>query len=414
MPKKILLINSDLAKNRGDRAIAEGNIALIRMVFPDAVITGISEQPLRDKEWYGIEFLDMNFQSLSPIQLLHLCQSAYKSDIVLWGGGEILKDYTNKAALWYWAAKMTAIRLCNNSLYGMFQGIGPTKSATSKRIIAYLVNHCKSFIVRDDESREKLIAWGVRDDRVVAASDPAVLPEPSTISAELQKKLADDYGIDAAFLTNYLCIGPREWFHYKQSGIIPFAYKRKLYQLFGRTRTIKSPEYESYVAQLENLTKELSTRYATNILFLPMHMSEGDIALCQRLAGSVAPTQRAVVLSNDTLSPAEVRSVLSKATLMIGFRLHSTIIAVSSAVPSITLYYVDKGRVFFDQIKQSRFAQPIENVLDPLFIENMNQMVHDMTQQRTVVQKEINASTQQLREQVVRVFREVMTNESSR
>ena len=33
---KILLINSDLASNRGDRAIAEGNILLIRKHFPEA------------------------------------------------------------------------------------------------------------------------------------------------------------------------------------------------------------------------------------------------------------------------------------------------------------------------------------------------------------------------------------------
>ena len=53
---KVLLINSDLAKNRGDRAIAEGNIELIRRRWPEAKITGLSEQAARDRAWYGIDF----------------------------------------------------------------------------------------------------------------------------------------------------------------------------------------------------------------------------------------------------------------------------------------------------------------------------------------------------------------------
>src|SRR5690606_7403131 len=97
---KVLLINSDLAKNRGDRAIAEGNIDLIKARFPKAKITGLSQEPKRDKRWFGIDFLDMNFQSLSPVDMVRLMREARRSDIVLWGGGEILKDYTNKTALW--------------------------------------------------------------------------------------------------------------------------------------------------------------------------------------------------------------------------------------------------------------------------------------------------------------------------
>ena len=80
---KVLLINSDLAKNRGDRAIAEGNIELIRERFPDARILGISQYPERDEEWYGIKFLDMDFQSLNPLELVRLARVARRSDAVL-------------------------------------------------------------------------------------------------------------------------------------------------------------------------------------------------------------------------------------------------------------------------------------------------------------------------------------------
>ena len=37
---KVLLVNSDIAKNRGDRAITEGMIELIRNREEDVLITG--------------------------------------------------------------------------------------------------------------------------------------------------------------------------------------------------------------------------------------------------------------------------------------------------------------------------------------------------------------------------------------
>lgn len=59
-PAKILLINSDLAKSRGDRAIVEDNIELIRERLPNSRILGISQYPVRNEAWYGIKFLDMD------------------------------------------------------------------------------------------------------------------------------------------------------------------------------------------------------------------------------------------------------------------------------------------------------------------------------------------------------------------
>ena len=46
----------------------------------------------------------------------------YFFDLVLWGGGEILKDYTNKLSLFYWAIKLWAVSLANPNLVGAFQG----------------------------------------------------------------------------------------------------------------------------------------------------------------------------------------------------------------------------------------------------------------------------------------------------
>jgi len=407
---KVLLINSDLAKNRGDRAIAEGNIDLIKARFPKAKITGLSQEPKRDKRWFGIDFLDMNFQSLSPVDMVRLMREARRSDIVLWGGGEILKDYTNKTALWYWVGKMKLVSLANPNLYGAYQGIGPTKADSSKRLIVSVVNRTRKFIVRDRESYEKLIDWGADESRLAYASDPAVLPKPSKIDAKLARKLKRDFDIDEEFLKNFIAIGPRDWFHYKPGGLIPFKYKQKLYGLLGKSLTKDNPTHDKYIAQLTAAIGELSKKYDTNILITPMHMEESDTELAELLRKHSSNPARVRILKKDTLSASELRSVIARAQAMIGFRLHSNIIGVSAGVPSVNVYYVDKGRVFFDQIGMSQYALPIEATLEDDFVTRLIDRFDAIYNDRAGVKKAINQATAKLRRQVKQSFNDTFTD----
>lgn len=403
---KILLINSDLAKNRGDRAIAEGNVELIKQRFSKAKITGLSEMPRRDKRWFKINFLDMSFQSLNPIDFIRLIKAARSSDIVLWGGGEILKDYTNKVALWYWVAKITILSWFNPNIYGAYQGIGPTKAKSSKRLIVSVVNKTKRFIVRDKESYDKLLDWGVDKSRLDHASDPAVLPKPDKVDPKLQKKLQLDFKIDKAFLGNFIAIGPRDWFHYKPGGLTPFKYKKRFLKLFGRDLTQNNPTHDKYIDNLTAAITELTKKYDTNILLIPMHMDESDADLCRLLRDNSADPSRVRVLDKDVLSPSELRSVTAKAKAMIGFRLHSNIVGVSAGVPSVNIYYVDKGRVFFDQIGMGEYAMPIEAALEDDFTAKLIKNFDKLYKNRADVKKDINKATRKLRTDVKRSFKE--------
>lgn len=406
MKKNVLLINSDLAKNRGDRAIAEGLIELIRDTIPNADITGISEVAKRDKDWFGINFLEMDTQSLNPVDFYKLCVAAKRSDIILWGGGEILKDYTNKAALWYWALKIWVLSIINPNVYGSYQGIGPTKSAISKKVIVGVVNRTKKFILRDRESQDKLIDWGVKKEKVVFASDPAVLPQPHEITNALQSRLLEEYDIDSKFLEDFICIGPRNWFHYKTSGFLPFRYKQRLYKMIGRSIDTKSEKNELFISQITDMISTLSKEYNTNILLVPMHMDESDSDLCRLLRDHSSNPNKVRILDKDILSPSELRTVISRAKAMIGFRLHSNIIGISAGVPSINIYYVDKGRVFFDQIRQDKYAIPIEDTLDDEFIDNFMILLKTLLNNRDSINKDITNATSTLRKSVRDVFRE--------
>jgi polysaccharide pyruvyl transferase WcaK-like protein len=401
---RVTILNSDLAKNRGDRAIAEGLIELIKTRYDSPVITGLSETPDRDSEWLGINFLHMDANSLNPIAWCRLAWNVFRADVVYWGGGEILKDYTNKLALWYWAAKISWLRLFNSQMYGAFQGIGPTLSPLSKKLIAYSVNRTRKFVVRDPESFQKLVDWGVDPSKLITSTDPAVLPLPGALT-EGDKQQLEMAGVDASILDNFIAIAPRNWFHYRPGGFLPFRYRAKL---SASVDQIDNSEYRMAVAELVRL----AAGHATNVLLIPMHMSE-DVDFCASILEHLDDQVSVRVLDKDSLSPELLRKLIAEAELMIGFRLHSNIIATAASIPSVNFYYVDKGRVFFDQIGQSEFALPIETMLQAERQAITSETLERAMSARAKIKVELTKGIGELRGQLRQSFQELHRNNES-
>ncbi len=396
MKKNVLIINSDLAKNRGDRAIAEGLIQLIRESYPDSHITGLSEQHERDSHWFGVDFLDTDVHTLNPLKWLALAVAAKRSDVVYWGGGELLKDYTNKAALWYWSLKIVWMRLFNARIYGAFQGIGPTKSNFSKRIIAFTVRRTKRFAVRDQESFDKLVSWGVPKAQLVSSSDPAILPVPEAITPGEFKELASQ-SIDEQYVNDFIAIAPRDWFHYKKGGIIPYKYKKRF------TSERPNPQNELYKQKLVEMI-QIAAKASSHVLLVPMHMSE-DVPFCNSLKQQLP--SNVTILETDTISPALLRKLLAQAKAMVGFRLHSNIIATSGYTPSVNFYYVDKGRVYFEQIGQQKNAFAIERVLEDDFAKVYTERLNDLLANQAAYRAELERSITERRVAIRKAFTEL-------
>ena len=336
---RVLIINSDLAVNRGDRAIAEGLIALVREALPGAQITIVSQHAQRDREWYGTDVLSQNIHSLNPLDWWRLTRAAARADLVLWGGGELLKDYTNRLGVAYWALKIRCVSAVNPNVIGVFQGIGPTSAQSSRRRIARTVNRTKAFVTRDSESKDKLEAWGVPAGRVIASFDSAVYAQ---LAADVPRPFEQ-----------YAAIAPRAWFHYKTGGWLPHRW---------RGSSGLTPGAQLLEDRTVELIDHLVDTYGAAVI-VPMHM-EQDADLASRLRGRAKRPERVRALAADELSPAQLRGVIAGADLMVAQRLHAGIIAASVSVPTITYYYVDKGRLFADQAGTDQFARPIEKLLE--------------------------------------------------
>lgn len=381
----MLILNSDSPHNRGDRAILAGMVNLIRELDPTAEITALSQFAERDSKWFGIDFLKMSPYSTSPFDFLRLLASARRFDAILWGGGELLKDYTNKLSLFYWALKIWGVRRVNRRVFGAFQGIGPTKANLSKRLIVAAVNQCEAFLVRDAESAAKLHDWGARS-RVIASFDPAVLMTPPAVTHPKNSSAPIGFGL-------------RRWFHYRQSGWLPQKYK---FWQRRRPDQISAAE-ERYIDNCARLADELIERHDAALVFFPMHMhgSENDAGFAGQVIARMRHAARTSAIDSDELSPDAYLAKIAECRFFVASRLHSAILATVANVPAICLYYVEKGRLFFEQAGQQRFALSIDQMQQSNIVSQLIEMSDRLVSESDAVRAQQRDSIAAMRVRLV-------------
>ena len=393
---RVLILNSDSPKNRGDRAILAGNIELVRQVYPDAEIWSLSQYDERDAKWFGINFHKFSPYSVSPNDFLALLAAAKKADLILWGGGEILKDYTNKLGLFYWALKLWAVSLANPNIVGAFQGIGPTSASISKRVIAFTVSRCRSFLVRDAESKTKLENWGVKIP-VIASFDPAVFDVAAPASAELIAGFAKAQGISPDFLENFAGFGLRRWFHYSHSGWLPAKMR-----FWERKAPGNTPELDTYLTNLAALADSVVENQGVNLVFFPMHVGSGenDHEFADQVIERMKHGNRTTVIREDNISPADYLSLIGKAKFFVASRLHSAILATVANVPALCLYYVDKGRLFFEQVGMQRYSRDIKVMQQPGIVGELAAQLGQLVAEADTVKAQQRAALETMRAQI--------------
>ena len=145
-----------------------------------------------------------------------------------------------------------------------------------------------------------------------------------------------------------------------------------------------------------------------HVVLVPMHMGE-DPALCRQLRAESRHPDAVHVLDSDGLSPTEFAAVLSKARLVVAFRLHAGIVASSVGVPTVTYFYVDKGRLFTEQLGTSAYTRPIERMLDADLLVDFVQMETNVLSDH-MTQKSAQERLADMREDVHRAFRAAVTS----
>jgi polysaccharide pyruvyl transferase WcaK-like protein len=207
--------------------------------------------------------------------------------------------------------------------------------------------------VREKESLDYLHANGVRDN-VHLMADPAFLMEPE-----------EPTKLDSSLIPRGGTIGIN------------------LSPLVGRYRGGEG-EYDAgaWLNECARLVQTLDT-FGLPVLLVPhvgsTNPADCDFAFLRRVREIVAPNMKSPVsvLPND-LNAAQLKWIISKCEIFAGARTHSTIAALSTGVPTLSIGYSLKARgINRDIYGHQDFCIPVAELKQEVLVERIKHLLDD-------------------------------------
>ena len=304
--------------NTGDEAILASILAGLRRRVPGTAFIVVSGDPEATRTQHGVEAV--GWRDVSAISA-----SVAKSDVVLVGGGGLFQDYwgldtktlltPRHGEISFYAGPVVLAALARKPalLYGL--GFGPLASSEARRYARAVADAAVHLSVRDEASRDLLVATGVPEARITVTADPAFALEASG-GAPAPADLCRAAGVEP--LGPILGVALRPW-----------------------SIGVDQAGWESEVAAA--LAQFLEQTGGT-VLLVPFEKSpwteKDDFEQAARLAAALPGRERVAIAA--ALSPRETAAVLSGCDLVLGMRLHSLVFAAAGGIPAVGLAYDPK------------------------------------------------------------------------
>lgn len=377
--KKILFLNTTGSTNKGDIAAIIGHITGIKQFLPEAEITIWSGNVGIDKmyEAYGVKvqahpwytYLRWKFtrpptkwakewfekthipRTLTPlVNLLISCPFIIKAlisglfypksrerskhkhrledyDIVL----DTLPDRLNEPSCGFLECLGTlfitfmAQKLIRRPIILGPSSIGPLNSALLKFFAKAVLNDVAVIATRDKISLLHLGQLGVSKPKILAVSDMAfLLPSASEQKVDaMMQELGLEKGKDRLI------------------GIVPRMFVWK--------------QAEQYFELLARFCDWLAEEFGATICLVPHELGRGvtywsDETISNEVVKRVRRKEAIRILSGK-YEPPEIKGLVANFDIMVSWRLHGAIIAISNSVPTIALSYGDKfNDLFINQL----------------------------------------------------------------
>ena len=293
-------------KNSGDDALLSAIIKEIREKKEDARFVVLSANPAETKTVYGVDAVNR----FNPFAVYSAIK---KAKLFVNGGGSLIQDVTSSKSLYYYLTAIhTATKMKKKTmLYA--NGIGPVYKKKNKNYVKKVLNKVDYITLRDERSVEVLNLMGVDKPPIMVTSDPSVSITPNGI--DRVKEIFENERID---LKPYFVISIREW---------------------------KNKNIASEVAKAADY---ISKKYGLTPVFIPMqnpHDTSISIDCIKQMS------QKGYMIKGD-YSFTDVMTIASKATLVIGMRLHLLMYGANVAIPVIGLVYDPKITAYLDYLQQ--------------------------------------------------------------
>lgn len=284
-----------------------------------------------------------------------------EADIVLWTVGLDMQDDSSLTKLMYLWTTFRLYRQFGLRVWCLFQGAGPISTKLGRWLAKSVLREVDMFIARDPGTYN-LISQISPDTKCILAHDAIFLPGfEDDLSLVNSSEL--NY-IDKIFSTDrrpVVGINIRQWFHFVSS-ILPYQFSQGAYKK-------RSREKMSHLIQASiSLIKMLRTREDVKVVLVSAYQPdivpwEDDLPWLIKLKTAFDDDEN-VFLMNEAISMPLYYILMSRLNLMIGMRLHSSLIAMRFGVPSLNLSYTLKGRDILRHLGLSEYVADLQAFMD--------------------------------------------------
>jgi polysaccharide pyruvyl transferase CsaB len=332
--RRVLILCGDSDRNLGDHAIVQAMCQEMRAASPGLELSVLSRDPLRAGRDFGAKALRPGWRGG-----LAVWNAAARADLVLCGGGGLFQDDDSLAKMPYWAVRVALARILAGRVVGYALGVGPLRAASS-RLFARLAFACMEKVsVRD--RRAQAIAQALTTKPVFLLPDPALVLRPVDAEAARAWLTAQGVPLDGRPLIG---VATRRWFP-PRTRLIPHRLTSRLHLADPHD----SAEGQKLTALLAQVLDRIVARSRAHVVFLPTYnaRSEADNRVCEQVRNRMTQSEAQVLLIDD--APL-YKAVCGQLSVVLGGRMHPTILAASAGTPVVGLAYNQKFDGFFELI----------------------------------------------------------------
>jgi polysaccharide pyruvyl transferase WcaK-like protein len=277
---------------------------------------------------------------------------------VIWTGGLDLQDDSSLIKLVHTLLVFASYRCLGLKLLVALQGAGPLTTRPGRWLARTILALTHLVLVRDRGSL-RLLGEIMPKGRLRLAADGIFLPG--------FPRRGDGAGLPPAI--EAICttggrpligLNVRLWFHFASS-LIPYQFRREHY-----LRRAEAP-MEVLLSSMAEIVGELRRRHNARVVLVSMYEPgsepwEDDAPLLEKLKARFRDDPEVVMMIED-LSILELCAMFARFDLMIGTRLHATLIALRAGVPALHIAYTLKGRDIYADLGLADWAVEIEEVM---------------------------------------------------
>lgn len=331
---KVLIHGFYGAGNLGDDAILE---AVVDQLQGLPNVSPVTVSVYGNKAAYSGSHLVKLVPGRDPDRLYEAVREA---DVLLIGGGGLLQDYhgfrlldllqkplfsaAKRSALGYYGLPLVMARILGRRTMLYAVGVGPFGSPEAANTAGWLAQSVSAVTVRDQTSAQLLRQLGVPD--AVVTADPAVsLTPPQAVDT-----CAVLHGVKQRFSGRPLVgINLRPWSF--DEGVCSAASRLAL-----------------------DTANWLVQRKDAGIVLLPLNRSGGEISLARELERTLPAG--AATIAAGIRTPAAMLALCRGLDLVIGMRLHASVLCMAAGTPAVGLAYDPKVPAFFAEVGLSELC----------------------------------------------------------